>query len=104
MPSMMNSRASSVVIAQAPYTLLPANLQSRKNDALRRSRIQTDKAPGNSLVSTTQSDKKKHARKRRATVGCVQLHQSRAARSAGPPTSFATCYDRRGTEEPAAAF
>src|SRR5213079_1719234 len=59
MPSMINSRASSVVIAQALYTLLPANLQSRRNDAPRRSRIQTDKAPGNSLVSTAQPDKKK---------------------------------------------
>src|SRR5205823_9372051 len=24
--------------------------------------------------------------------------------SAGPPTAFAACYDRRGTEEPAATF
>src|SRR5271165_6194133 len=38
--------------------------------------------------------KKRHARKRRAAVGCLQLCQPGAASAAGPSFTFAACHDR----------
>src|ERR1700675_2822621 len=40
--------------------------------------------------------RRRHARRRRATVGRVQLHQTRAASSAGSSAAFSACHYRRG--------